>query len=152
MKISTDRAWILDRIFYLLIALVGFMNGWFSISTVLVLTVIQRTVHEFIHAIAVYLVGGTVLEIQLGPGNIQRINFETLPGIRQKIVFAAGVFFDTIITGIMAIILISTESLWIFPHEFFVIAGFFILAIMIYFHLVPEESDFNMMLQRERNK
>jgi hypothetical protein len=150
MKINIDKNWISNRLLYVIIAMIGFIGGWTTLAIALLLTVFQRTVHEFVHAAAVILVHGEIEIINLGPGNIQNIQFSVPDRIAKRTVYGAGVLSDTLILSVLTFILMISGDVWIIPgilcipSFIFIIAGFLVIVIMYYYHLVPERSDFNL--------
>ena len=138
MNVQTDANWLLSRLFWILIAEIGFANGQRVLGIALFFITIQRSLHEFAHAITVWLSGGTIDKIMLGPGRLQMIEFTASSELSRSIIYLSGFAFDVAVAGGTGIMLISS-GIWSY-----IILGYGLLAIMLYFCVVPEQSDFNM--------
>lgn len=131
MKIKTDQAWVTGRIGFVILSLLCFIAGPFPALALMIIT-FQRTFHEFVHAATVYFLGGKIYEISLGDKSY--VDFNVPRG--ERIVFLSGFIFETVCVLIAAFLLFLAGG-------FFAGIGLGVLAITLYYTVVPKESDFN---------
>jgi hypothetical protein len=137
MIVKTDLRWIGTRLFWFGIAGSGIMNGQILLGITLVILTFQRSAHEFIHAAIVYLTKGEVTHIMLGPGHTQYIRFHVTDRESAAMVYFAGFLFDSLCIGFCTAMLMLNKDL------IYMILGYALFLVMMFFHIIPEESDFN---------
>lgn len=147
MKLLITRDWIENRLIFLGIAAAGLiLLNDSALPIVLFILIIQRSGHEFIHGLFVKIAGGEIFEIVLGPRHIQYIDFTTTSEIKDKLVYFSGFAFDLICIAMSGIILLEQDN------ALFRIIGYGLICILIFYHVVPEESDFNLFRKQNDKK
>jgi hypothetical protein len=137
MIVKTDVKWALSRVFWIGIAALGILTGQIVLGITLLILTLQRSLHEFAHAVVIVLTGGIVNYIALGPGHDQFIHFHARDHESEAMIYFAGVLFDSLCIGFCTAMLMLNKDL------LNMILGYALFLMMLFFHLVPEQSDFN---------
>ena len=138
MKITTDNNFLITRVLLLAIVVLEWLmdQPFAALATLAIIT--QTTLHEFVHAGVVLIMGGKVDEIVLTSKD-HYVDFTIIPSYMDYVYFS-GFIWDFLCVGIAAVLLFMAGN-WVY-----MIFGFGLIGIALCYHVIPEKSDFNMWM------
>lgn len=141
IKITIE--WLASRVVLVSLAGITVYCGYFYPGLALLVIGLQSTIHEFIHAIFTKLTGGKVEEIYLRyPGPY--VDFTANGKLSERIIYASGFLFDLVCVSFASVALLLSDG------NIFKIGGIAIVLLSIFYHVMPEDSDYNLCTQRTK--